>query len=302
VPAEAVSAILGRSSEILFEARRRRPRPHRDEKILTAWNSLMISAFVKGYTVLGKEQYLEAATRAARFILDHLTTADGRLLRRGPAGNTGVGGDAGIAGFLDDCAFFLNALLDLFEADPRPEYLDRALELAVRELPRFEDIERGAFFSTTEGDPSILLRIKDEYDGAEPSGNAAATDALLRLTRLTGEEGYAARAERALAALAGRIAPQPTVAPYLLMAVCRHLTPPEQIVLRGADASAANLRSHWSRELHQFRPFATVLSLTDSQAAAIASRMPFVGTLPRQGQVSLSRCANFTCQLPEIVE
>jgi uncharacterized protein YyaL (SSP411 family) len=303
MPPEAVSGILGQASEILFEARQKRPRPHRDDKILTAWNSLMISAFVKGYAVLGKEQYLEAATRAARFILDRLTTADGRLLRRGPAaGDTGPGGDMGIAGFLDDCAFFLNALLDLFEADPRPEYLDRALELASRELPRFEDPERGAFFSTTQADPSILLRIKDEYDGAEPSGNAAAIDALLRLAHLTGNEGYAARAERALAALAGRIAAQPTVAPYLLMAVCRNLTPPEHIVLRGADASAAKVRSHWSREVRQFRPFATVLALTDSQAAAIASRMPFVGTLPRQGEVSLSRCANFTCHLPEIVE
>jgi uncharacterized protein len=293
---EAVSAILGQASKMLFEARQMRPRPHRDEKILTAWNSLMISALVKGYAVLGKERYLEAATRATRFILDHHITADGRLLRRGLAG------DAGIAGFLDDCAFFLNALLDLFEADPRREYLDRALDLAGRELPRFEDAERGAFFSTTQEDPSILLRIKDEYDGAEPSGNAAATDGLLRLARLTGNEDYAAKADRALAALAGRIDPQPTVAPYLLLAVSRKLTPPEHIVLRGDDASAAKLRSHWLREVSQFRPFATVLAVTDSQAAAIASRMPFVGTLPRQGEISLSRCANFTCQLPQIVE
>jgi uncharacterized protein len=296
VSPEAASDLLRQASKILFEARQKRPRPHRDEKILTAWNSLMISALVKGYAVLGKERYLEAATCSARFILDRLTTADGRLLRRGPAG------DGEIAGFLDDCAFFLNALLDLFESDPRPEYLDRALDLASRELPRFEDAEHGAFFSTTEGDPSILLRIKDEYDGAEPSGNAVAADALLRLARLTGDEGHAARAERALAALAGRVASQPTIAPYLLLAVCRQLTPPEHIVLRAADAAAAKLHGHWSREERQFRPFATVLALTDSQAADIASRMPFVGTLPRQGEVSRSRCANFTCQLPEIVE
>jgi uncharacterized protein YyaL (SSP411 family) len=296
MPPEAVSGLLGQTSEILFAARQKRPRPHRDEKILTAWNSLMISALVKGYAVLGKEHYLEAATRATRFILDRLTTAEGRLLRRGPAG------DSEIAGFLDDCAFFLNALLDLFEADPRPEYLDRALDMADRELTRFEDAERGAFFSTTDEDPSILLRIKDEYDGAEPSGNAAAIDALLRLARLTGNESYAARAERALSALAGRIAPQPTVAPYLLLAVCRQLTPPEHIVLRGADAAAAKLHSHWSDEVRQFRPFGTVLALTDSQAAAIASRMSFIGTLPRTGEVSRYQCANFACQLPETLE
>ena len=295
LPPEAVAQSTAGASEILFEARKQRPRPHRDEKILTSWNSLMISAFVKGWAVLGKQRYLEAAQRAAAFIMERLTTREGRLLRRALAG------ESGITGFLDDCAFFMNALLDLFEADPRPEYLERAVELADRELARFEDAGHGAFFSTTQEDPSILLRIKEEYDGAEPSGNAAAIDALLRLARLTGEASYSQRAERAMAALSGKVASQPTVAPYLLLAVCRHATPPEHIVLRGAESALEELRGHWLREAKAFRPFAIVLALTDSQANAVSSRLPFLGTLPRQSNITRHRCSDFTCELPEAI-
>ena len=286
---------LAAASRILFDARGERPRPHLDDKILTAWNSLMISAFVKGYAVLGEVEYLKAAQRAEGFIASQLfSRKTGQLLRRFRDG------DADIPAFLDDYSLYLHALLDLFEVDPDPEYIERAFDIAKRGLSPFEDADEGGFFSTAAEDPAIVLRIKDEYDGAEPSGNAAAADALLRLAKLTGDVEYSKRAAGVFACLAKRISQQPTTAPYLLAAVGRHLAEPEQTVLRYEENTPA-IEEAVLRYRQEFKPYGVVLALSDSAAERLVTALPFLASLPREGQLTLYRCRNHSCDLPEVL-
>jgi uncharacterized protein YyaL (SSP411 family) len=295
LPEAEVRESRRKAGQILFEARGQRPRPHLDDKILVAWNSLMISAFVKGYAVLGEAQYLKAAKRAESFIATRLYSREsGQLLRRFRDG------DADIPAFLDDYSLYLHALLDLFEVEAVPEYLERALDIAKRGLSQFEDSVHGGFFSTAAEDPAIVLRIKDEYDGAEPSGNAAAADALLRLAKITGDAEYSRRASNVFVCLAKKVSQQPTTAPFLLAAVGRHLAVPEQTVLRYA-ASTPAIEQVVLRYRQEFKPFGIVLALSDAAAESLAPLLPFLTGLPRQGELTLYRCRNYACDLPEVL-
>jgi uncharacterized protein len=278
----------------LLAARGKRPRPHLDNKILTSWNALFISALSKGYRSLGDARYLEAAERAADFLLARMYRAEGaQLLRRY------CDGDAAIGAFLDDYAFLAQALLDLFEATSQVRYLEIARNLAVNGFGRFEDREEGGFFSTEQNAGDLLLRIKDDYDGAEPSGNSVATDVLLRLAHLTGNEALVEKATRSLHSFAPKMKAQPTMAPQMLVALGRSLTAPEQIVLRCADAACDDL---FQRESRSFSANTVVLALSDAAARALIPLSPFLGSLERKGKISIYRCRNFTCELPEIVE
>ena len=226
---EEAPAELKESIKVLLEERNKRPRPHLDNKILTSWNALQISAFAKGYRVLGDARYLEAADRAAKFLLTKMyDPASGQLLRRY------CDGDAAVGAFLDDYAFLAQALLDLFEATSDAAYLETALDLANRGLTRFEDQQGSGFFSTEEGVSDVLLRIKDDYDGAEPSGNSVATDVLIRLAHITGDENFRQRATRSLHAFAPKLKAQPTMAPQMMVALARWLSEPEQTIVRCA--------------------------------------------------------------------
>ena len=167
IEVEEIRPALERTRRALFEARTKRPKPHLDTKILTAWNGLMISALAKGYAILGEKKYLHAAERAVSFLLSTMyDPKSGRLLRRF------CEGEAAVPAFLDDYAFLVQSLIDLFEAGFNPFYLETAVSLAKNGLQQFEDTEQGGFFSTAGGASDLLLRMKDDYDGAEPSGNS----------------------------------------------------------------------------------------------------------------------------------
>src|SRR5262249_46233831 len=155
------------SKSKLLAARAKRVRPHLDDKVLTAWNGLMISAFAKGGAILGEARYAAAARRAADFVLDRLYDPNtGVLLRRYRRQ------DSCIPGFLDDYAFFTQGLLDLYEAGFHLPDLQAAIRLTAKQIELFEDKSAGGFFSTALGDPNLVMRLKDDYDGAEPSGNS----------------------------------------------------------------------------------------------------------------------------------
>ncbi len=188
---DATEAELQPAKQALLAIRSQRVRPHLDDKILTAWNGLMISAFAKGAQILDEPRYLEAAQRAVMFILTRMFDEVAvRLLRRYRDG------EAAIPGFLDDYAFFIAALLDLYEADFDPLHIGTAIQLAAKMRELFEDPDDGAFFSTAAGDANLVLRMKDDYDGAEPSGNSAALVALLRLAHFTDRADFREAAER----------------------------------------------------------------------------------------------------------
>jgi uncharacterized protein YyaL (SSP411 family) len=286
---------LERAKRTLFEARAKRPRPHLDTKILTSWNGLMISALAKGYAVLGDKQYLDAAERAVSFLLSTMYDANsGRLLRRF------CEGEAAVPAFLDDYAFFAQALIDLFEASFNPSYLEMAAKLAKNGLQQFEDPEQGGFFSTAAGASDLLLRMKDDYDGAEPSGNSVSADVLLRLAHLTGDSSFRDRAEKSLRWVAPRLQAQPTMAPQMLVALGRWLSEPEQVVIRCAEIGP-EVQSLVTERQQKFSPNSVIVVITDKSAGELAGTAPFVAQLERKGEITLYECRNFTCELPRVI-
>ena len=290
------SSLLESAKQKLLLERSRRPRPHLDSKVLTSWNGLMISALVKGYLVLGEKNYLDAAERAMAFLLTTMYREDsGLLLRRF------CDGDAAIPAFLDDYAFFGQALVDLFEATGKALYLKTAIGIAAIGFTQFEDHNEGGFFSTTAHSADLVLRVKDEYDGAEPSGNSVATDVLLRLAHLTGSAELQRRAERSLRNFTPRIKAQPTAAPQMLVAVGRFLAAPEQVVIRCAELSA-DVENRLRTEGAEFKPWSAILVITNEAASELQEFTPFLSSLELKDRITLYRCKNFVCELPEQVE
>ena len=211
--AEEISVALDNARTRLFTARTKRPRPFLDDKILTAWNGLMISALAKGYQVLHDEACLAAARKAADFILEKLfDRTKGRLLRRYRDGN------AAIAGKAEDYAFFVQALIDLYEASFETSYLKTALELAELQNALFFDEVQGGYFSTAIDDNTVPLRLKEEYDGAEPSANSVTTLNLLRLAEMTGKEEFIHKAEETINACNAMLAENSNALPQMLVA------------------------------------------------------------------------------------
>ncbi len=262
----------------LVERRARRPRPHLDDKILASWNGLMISAFAKGAQALGEDRYTEAARGAAKFVRDRLwDEARGVLLRRFRDG------EAAIDGFLDDYAFSILAFLDFYETGFDAEDFRFAVRLAERAVELFEDRENGGFFSTASGAENLVLRLKDDYDGAEPSGNSMMTIALLRLARMTDREDFRRAAARTLEAFSSRMTSGGAGVPQMLVALAFALGKPMEIVLAGPLDSAllACIR-------RGFLPDAVITRAEDSPVP-----MPAV-----DDKATVYVCSNFACKLP----
>ena len=292
----AISEMIDDCRSKLLAVREGRPRPHLDNKVLTSWNGLMISALAKGAVVLGENRFREAAESAVRFLLSNMYhDGSGELQRRF------CDGEAAIPGFLDDYAFFAQALLDLFETTSEPAYLTRAIDLARRGFSHFEDREAGGFFSTADGAPDLVLRMKDDYDGAEPTGNSVATDVLIRLSHLTSDPQFSASAARSLQAFAPKMKAAPTMAPQMTVALGRWLTEPSQVIIR-CQAIDAEVQRRVEAERKQFEPNSVTLVVTDDSAQKLSSLVPFLGNLPRKGRTTVYRCRNLTCEAPEVID
>lgn len=201
----------------LFDAREKRSRPHRDEKIVTAWNGLMISAFAKAGEELKDQHYLAIAQRAAFFIKKHLyDQKQGTLLRSWYQGRSTE------QGFAEDYAFLIQGLLDLHEASSDGAWLAWAEELQEKMNELFWDQELGGYFSSAAGDPHLLVRMKEDYDGAEPAANSIAASNLLRFSRCstTRFKNAAEMAERIFQIMMTTLTSMPTAVPQLLAALC----------------------------------------------------------------------------------
>jgi len=290
-PVEEVAASIAASKSKLLAQRSKRVRPHLDDKVLTAWNGLMISAFAKGGAILAEPRYTAAARRAADFILARLhDPKTGLLLRRYRQQ------DAAIPGFLDDYAFFTQGLLDLYEADFHLPYLQAAIRLTEKQIELFEDKSGGGFFSTAEGDASLVMRIKEDYDGAEPSGNSVAGCNLLRLAQMTDRKDFRTAADRLLRAFAQRITASPVVAPQMLAAYEFSLSKPKQIVFVGTAGLPKLLQVMNSR----FLPNKIVLLVDGAEARkTLSAYLPVIETMTeKDGQATAYVCENYACQLP----
>ena len=277
----------------LLAARSKRVRPHLDDKVLTAWNGLMISALAKAGAVLSEPRYSAAATRAAEFVLHRMYDArTGVLLRRYRQQ------DAAIPGFLDDYAFFTQALLDLYEAQFDVRYLETAVRLTGKQRELFEDRGHGGFFSSAGGDASLLIRMKDDYDGAEPSGNSVAALNLLRLAQVTNRQELRECAEKTLRAFASRINGAPSAVPQMLVAYEFSLSKPKQIILVGDRSTPeAQAMLHVLRE--RFLPDAIALFVDEASRKALAGYLPVIRDMSADHHKTTAYvCENYMCKLP----
>jgi len=291
---EKTASLLAAARQTLFEARKGRPRPHRDDKTLSAWNGLMISAFARAYQVLGDATYLEAAQHAAAFIRQHMVDeATGTLQRRHRDGETAI------AGYADDYAFLIQGLIDLYEAGFDADHLAWAIALQTRMDDDFRDVEQGGYFSTTGTDESVLLRMKEDYDGAEPAANSIAVMNLLRLAQMTDRAAYAESAEQALRVFATEPQRLAQAMPAMLCALDFQLSQPKQILLAGTQSSQTTQAMLAAVHAH-FLPN-KILMLADGGAgqALLETHFAFLGTLkPVAGVTTAYVCQNQTCQLP----
>ena len=235
IPVDRLRETLQRSVPRLYEQRLERPAPLRDDKILTSWNGLMISAFAKAALVLADETYAERAVRAANFALHELRTEDGRLLRSFKDGR------ARHNAYLDDYAFLIQGLVDLYEATSTLRWLEEAVALQQVLDQHHWDADGGGYFMTSDDHEELLARGKPTYDGAEPSGNSVALLNLLRLADFTSQEEYRERAEQGFAAFATEISRSPTASPKMLAALDYYLDIPLEVFVitpsEGGDPS-----------------------------------------------------------------
>jgi uncharacterized protein YyaL (SSP411 family) len=281
---------LRESRAKLLALRAKRPRPHLDDKIITAWNGLMISAFARAAQAFDDADYLKCAQRSARFIRAQLWR-DGALLR---SFRKGAGG---VAGFADDYAFLIHGLLDLYETDFDIEWLRWAGELQRKQDALFGDEAQGGYFSGSGTDPTILIRMKEDYDGAEPSPNSVAALNLFRLSQMTGDTTMAERAKRTVAAFSQQLANVPWAMPQMLCAVDAMSAKPRQIVFAG---TVEQTRPLWRELQRHFIPNKIVLLAPGGETQAwLGQRLEFLRTVsPLEGKGAAYVCEDFVCKLP----
>ena len=291
---EKVEQVVAESRKILFDARAERPRPARDDKIVTAWNGLMISAFARAYQVLDDPAYLQVANKAADFIQQKLYYANKDTLLRSYRE-----GASDVKGFASDYAFLLQGLLDLYEASFDVGRLEWAMKLQQRQDELFGDADQGGYFSTTSGDANVLLRMKEVDDMAEPSPNSVAALNLLRISYLFDQGDARKRAEKTMKIFAKQIENAPVSAPQMLVALSWSRSKPKQIVIAGkADVAATQAMV---REVHQHFVPHWLLILADGNAGQqfFAKRVEFMKSVTEtDGKPTAYVCENFVCQLP----
>jgi uncharacterized protein YyaL (SSP411 family) len=291
---ERIEQLLAESRKLLFDARAKRPRPHLDDKVVTAWNGLMISAFARAYQVLDDPEYLQVANKAADFIHQKLYRADTNTLLRSYRQ-----GASGVNGFASDYAFLVQGLVDLYEASFDVRRLEWAIKLQQRQDEVFRDAKLGGYFSTSGKDSDVLLRIKEADDMAEPSPNSVSALNLLRLGYMLDQGDSRRRAEQMLQPFAKQIEGAPSSMPQMLVALSWARSKPKQIVIAGKADDAATRAM--LREVHRhFLPH-RVLILADAGTGQrfFAERVEFMKSVGKiDNKPTAYVCENFVCQLP----
>ena len=286
---EELAATVADARERLYAERARRPPPLRDDKILAAWNGLMISAHARAALALGDASWADRAARAAGFVLDHMRR-DGRLLRSWRDGRPEH------AGYLDDYAFLVAGLLDLYEATGEVRWLREAIALDGVLAAHYEDREGGGFFMTADDSEELLAREKPAWDGAEPSGNSVHALNMLRLHELTTDDAYRRRAERTIDAFGPRLAADPVRLSEMLLALDWRLDAPKQVVVAttGAREEAASFLATLRTRLVPNR----ILAVT-APGDGLAALVPVTeGKLALGGHATGYVCENRVCDLP----
>jgi uncharacterized protein YyaL (SSP411 family) len=298
---EEIATILGRARMTMFRAREERPRPHLDDKVLTAWNGLMIAAFARVARTLrslgsdGRERgqsFLDAARHAASSLRERMWNGDSQtLLRRFREGH------AGIDAYAEDYAYLIFGLLELFQADPDTRWLEWAAALQRRQDDLFWDDADGGWFSTTGRDPSVLVRMKEDYDGAEPTASSISVMNLLVLSHLVEDARWPGRIERALRLFGARLEQIGRAVPMMAAALSAYTAGMQQIMIVGETGRDALERAVGVR----YRPFAIALGMTADQQTSLARLAPWMASMtPIEGKAAAYVCRNFSCKRPLI--
>ncbi|MFL6591003.1 MAG: thioredoxin domain-containing protein [Chthoniobacterales bacterium] len=285
---------LAKSREILLALRAKRPRPHLDDKIISAWNGLMISAFARGAQILADRNYLESATRAAKFLRAELYDETRKILFR----NYREGRSA-VEGFADDYAFVIQGLLDLYEASFDVAWLQWAIDLQETLDRLFFDQERGGYFSGAGNDPSILLRLKEDNDSAEPAASSVAALNLLRLAQIRNDGAAYERAEKTIDAFAPQIGHFPSAMPQMLVALDLSFSKPRQIVIAG-EGDSDETRGLIAEVHRHFVPNKVLLLADGGEGQRyLENKLEALrGMKPIAGKPAAYVCENFTCKAP----
>jgi hypothetical protein len=301
LPPEELERRLTAARAKLLAVREQRVKPHLDDKVLASWNGLMIASLARGSRILGEAKYGDAAARAAEFVLGRMTNG-GRLLRVYRQGR------AHTPGYLDDYAFMIQALIDLYEVTFDVRRLDRAVELNEQVLRHFRDEANGGFFHTADDAERLLVRAKDANDGAIPSGNSVQAMNLLRLGVLLDRSDLAAEAERLFRAFAQRLAETPYQHERLLAAVDFWQHRPHEVAFIWNDTAGgattregeqldALLRAAWQT----YVPNTVFAGLNAAQpdAEGVAAKIPLLaGKTPLDDRPTAYLCRDRVCQRP----
>jgi len=291
---DEVRQSLERSRDKLSAIRTKRPRPHLDDKIIAAWNGLMISAYARAAQVLDEPRYLEIATRAAKFLRANLYDEKSKLLFRNYRD-----GRSAVEGFADDYAFVVQGLLDLYEASFDVEWLKFATQLQETQDRLFLDAKNGGYFTTSGKDASVLLRMKDDNDSAEPAASSVAALNLLRLAQIRGEREMEDRARKTIDAFGPTLSHFASAMPQMLVALDFSLSKPRQIVIAGkkdvpsTKALVTEVRRH-------FLPKAVLLLADGAEGQEyLGERNEAIrGMSMLNGKSAAYVCENFTCKTP----
>jgi len=287
-------ASLAASRRQLVVMADRRPRPARDEKILTAWNGLMISAFARAARVLNEPAYAVTAARAADFISTQLVDpGSGRLSRSYHAGKRSGGA------FAEDYAFLIQGLLDLYEADFNPRWLGWATQLQDQQDALFWDRAAGGYFANTADDPSVVLRLKEDSDGVEPSANSVAIRNLVRLAAMLHRDDWHDRAAQTGRAFAAALDREPLALTQML-AACGWLEGSAQQILIQGETSLPRTQQLLAEVASRYLPRKVLLLIDAASRPFLEKQVPFIAELPTNQPDTATAyvCQNFTCQLP----
>ncbi len=282
---DADRSLLDSARQKMVLARAKRVRPHLDDKVLTSWNGLMLGALARASAVLGEETYLAAAEKNLAFIRKQLWDVGSRTLY-----HRWRDGERDTVQLLDSYAFLLSGVLDLYEATVNPEHLAFALALAESMVARFYDPQAGGFWQSAPGASDLILNLKQDYDGAEPSGNSVAILALMKLAHITGRQDFAQAARRSLALFAPRLQQIPQALPHMLQAFDFALEEPKRAVVAG-DPGRPEVRE-LLRVIHSvYQPNKVVLGNSGPVDA-------FVTTLPAKEGALVYLCTGAACHAP----
>jgi uncharacterized protein YyaL (SSP411 family) len=277
--------LLASAKRKMFAERSRRVRPHLDDKILASWNGLMLIAMARGFAVLGEEKYLGAAEGNLHFITERLWDAKSRTLY-----HRWRDGERDQVQLLKGYSFLLLGVIELYEATLNPDRLTFAIALAETILERFYDREHGGFWQTPAGLPDLIIRSKEDYDGAEPSGNSAAVMALLKLGHITENGGFTKAAEDSLRFFSARLTETPQALPMLLQAFDFNVEEPRRLVVAG-EPTNPKIKSILGTIHSAFQPNKIVMGTLGPVSS-------FVKELPARDQPIVYPCTGHACQAP----